>query len=63
LEGADPATMASHFPQPDGNSDCSLHDLQSESLPDSIAECPLCFLDVAALRPQFLMPLLHCHCT
>jgi hypothetical protein len=30
-----------HFPQPDGKLDCSLRDLQSESLPDGLVECPL----------------------
>jgi hypothetical protein len=30
-----------HFPQPKGNLDCSLYDLQSMSLADLLVECPL----------------------
>jgi hypothetical protein len=36
-----PQCPVTHFPQPDGELDCSLRDLQSESLPDGLVECPL----------------------
>jgi hypothetical protein len=41
-EGADPPQCSiPHFPQPAGHPCCSLYDLQYESLPDDLDECPL----------------------
>jgi hypothetical protein len=38
-----PQCPAIHFPQPGGRLDGSPRDLQSESLPDGLIECPLAF--------------------